>query len=65
VGPYLRFLSLRLSTERNIRKYVILRSYNYIDVIELFAVLHTSLEAALQVVLLQRIRRLLSSTTVA
>jgi hypothetical protein len=62
---YLRFLSLRLSTERNIRKYFILRSYNYIAVIELIIVLHTSLQAVLQMVLLQRVRRLLSNTTVA
>ena len=48
-----------------IAQYVILRSYNYIVVIELIPVLHTSLEAVLQIELLKRIRRLISNTTVA
>jgi len=61
----LRLLSLRPSIERDTGKYIILRSYNYIAVIELTVVLHTSPEAVLQTVVLQRIRRLVSHKIVA
>jgi hypothetical protein len=61
----LRSLSLRPNIERHTGKYFIPRSFNYIAVIELTVVLHTSPEAVLQTVVLQRIRRLVSHTTMA